>query len=58
MKRKPLNVRFHNPNPPEVTANHILKIMTEANMRKLEKILQEEMKREETNKYKSELEDL
>lgn len=41
MTRKTLNVRFHNPNSPEVTANHILKIMIEANMGKVEKILQE-----------------
>lgn len=54
MTRKLLNVRFHNPNLPEVTANHILKIMMEANIGKVEKILQEEMKREETDKYKSE----
>ena len=52
--RKQLNFRFHNPNPEDVTTDYILKIMIEANIGKVEKILQEEMKREETDKYKSE----
>jgi hypothetical protein len=39
-KRK-LNYRFHNPNPVEVTADYILKVMIEANTEKVEKILQE-----------------
>ena len=41
-KRK-LNYRFHNPNPVEVTAEYILKVMIEANVEKVEKVLQEEM---------------
>jgi hypothetical protein len=42
-KRK-LNYRFHNPNPVEVTADYILKVMIEANTEKVEKILQDEIK--------------
>ena len=40
MKRRKLNYRFHNPNPVAVTANHILKIMLEANMGKVQEALQ------------------
>lgn len=57
MPKKPLNVRFHNPNSPEVTANYILKIMIEANKGKVEKILQEEMQQEKADKCKSESEE-
>ena len=38
-----LNYRFHNPNPVEVSAEYILKVMIEANAEKVEKVLQEEM---------------
>ena len=41
-KRK-LNYRFHDPNPVEVTAEYILKVMIEAYAEKVEKVLQEEM---------------
>jgi hypothetical protein len=47
-KRK-LNYRFHNPNPVEVTADYILKVMIEANTEKVEKILQENMVQTEAN---------
>lgn len=47
-KRK-LNYRFHNPNPVEVTADYILKVMIEANTEKVEKILRENMVQMETN---------
>ena len=40
MAKRKLNYRFHNPNPVEVTAEYILKVMIEANV---EKVLQEEM---------------
>ena len=33
-----LNYRFHNPNPVEVTAEYILKVMIEANAEKVEKV--------------------
>ena len=43
MAKRKLNYRFHNPNPAEVTADYILKVMIEANTEKVEKILQENM---------------
>ena len=43
MAKRKLNYRFHNPNPVEVTADYILKVMMEANTEKVEKILQENM---------------
>ena len=43
MAKRKLNYRFHNPNPVEVTADYILKVMIEANTEKVEKILQETM---------------
>jgi hypothetical protein len=41
-KRK-LNYRFHNPNPVEVTADYILKVMIEANAGKVEKAIRVKM---------------
>ena len=43
MAKRKLNYRFHNPNPVEVTAEYILKVMIEAKAEKVEKALQEEM---------------
>ena len=43
MAKRKLNYRFHNPNPVEVTADYMLKVMIEANTEKVEKILQENM---------------
>ena len=43
MAKRKLNYRFHNPNPVEVTAEYILKVMIEANVEKVEKVLHEEM---------------
>ena len=43
MAKRKLNYRFHNPNPVEVTADYILKVMIEANTEKVEKILKENM---------------
>lgn len=43
MAKRKLNYRFHNPNPVEVTADYILKVMIEVNTEKVEKILQENM---------------
>lgn len=40
LKRK-LNFRFHNPNSPEVTAKYIADVMIQANMKKVDKIVQE-----------------
>lgn len=36
-----MNYRFHNPNPPEVTADYILKVLIEANSEKVERAIQE-----------------
>lgn len=37
-----LNIRFHNPNTPEATADYILKLCLKANQKRFEGILQEE----------------
>lgn len=49
MAKRKLNYRFHNPNPVEVTADYILKVMIEANTEKMEKILQKNMVQMEAN---------
>ena len=49
MAKKKLNYRFHNPNPVEVTADYILKVMIEANTEKVEKIFRENMVQMEVN---------
>ena len=54
MAKRKLNYQFHNPNPAEVTADYILKVMIEANAGKVEKILQENMMQMETNEYELE----
>ena len=54
MAKRKLNYRFHNPNPVEVTADYILKVMIEANAGKVEKILQENMVQVEVNECESE----
>lgn len=54
MAKRKLNYRFHNPNPVEVTADYILKVMIEANTEKVEKILQENMVQVEANECESE----
>ena len=36
MKRRKLNFRFHDPNPPEVAAQYILGLLIEANAAKVE----------------------
>ena len=41
MKKQKLNYRFHNPNTAEVTADYILKVFIEANMKKVERVMQE-----------------
>ena len=41
MKRQKLNYRFHNPNPADVTADFLLKVLIEANSEKVEKAVQE-----------------
>lgn len=52
MAKRKLNYRFHNPNPVEVTADYILKVMIEVNTEKVEKILRENMEiRNEKKSY-------
>ena len=41
MKQRKLNYRFHNPNPADVTADYILKILIEANVPKVERAIKE-----------------
>lgn len=41
MKRQKLNYRFHDPNPPEVTAEYIMRILVESNAKKVERALQD-----------------
>ena len=43
MKKRKLNYQFHDPNPAEVTADYILKILIEANRGKVEEILREKL---------------
>ena len=45
MKRQKQNYRFHNPNTAEVTADYILKVFIEANMKKVERAMQEAAKK-------------
>ena len=54
MAKRKLNYRFHNPNPVEVTADYILKVMIETNTERVEKILQDESKNEIKNDKKGE----
>ena len=51
---KKTELSIHNPNPVEVTADYILKVMIEANTEKVEKILQENMVQVEVNECESE----
>lgn len=46
MKRtKKLNYRFHDPNPPEVTAEYILKVFIDVNKPKVERAVREAKER-------------
>ncbi len=42
---KKLNYRFHNPNPPEVAAEYILKVFIEVNKPKVERAVREAKER-------------
>ncbi len=50
MKKRKLNYRFHDPNPAEVTADYILKILIEANRGKVEEILREKLEQGDKEK--------
>lgn len=41
MARKKQNYRIHNPNPAEITADHIWKVFMEVNEKKAERAMQE-----------------
>lgn len=45
-------MRFHNPNTTEDTIKFLTKIFVEVNMRKLERVLQEEMRDDDLQKEK------
>lgn len=51
MAKRKLNYRFHNPNPVEVTADYILKVMIEANTEKVEKAIRVKMQTNTEKKY-------
>ena len=50
MKKPKLHYRFHDPNPAEVTADYILKILIEANRGKVEEILREKLEQGDKEK--------
>lgn len=45
MKERKLNYRIHDPNPAAVTADHLLKVLIEANKNKVELALREAAER-------------
>lgn len=49
MGKTVLNFRFHNPNPPEVSADYILKILIEANQKKVEDVLKRQVDKEKAS---------
>lgn len=56
MKKTKLNYRFHNPNPTDVTADFLLKLLIEVNAEKVERAIEEAaLKCAEKNEYIAEL---
>ena len=51
MAKRKLNYRFHNPNPVEVTADYILKVMIEVNTENVEKAIRVKMQTITEKKY-------
>ena len=51
MAKRKLNYRFHKPNPVEVTADYILKVMIEVNTEKVEKAIRVKMQTITEKKY-------
>ena len=51
MSKRKLNYRFHKPNPVEVTADYILKVMIEANTEKVENDIRVKMQTITEKKY-------
>lgn len=50
MKNQKLIYRFHDPNPPRVAAEHILKVLMEVNALKVEQAIREAMITRESEK--------
>ena len=55
MKKRKLNYRFHNPNTAETTAEILLKVLVEANTKKVEKVVQENVKKVSENRAYGEI---
>lgn len=52
MKKTKLNYRFHDPNPADVTADFLLKLLIEANAGKVERAIEEAaLKCEDSGEY-------
>ena len=43
MKKQKLNYRFHNPNPIDVFAEHLLRILVESNELKVKKLINDKL---------------
>lgn len=52
MKKRKLNYRFHNPNTAAKTADYILKVMLEANEKKVERAIQAAADEDEMEDHK------
>lgn len=50
MAKMKLNFRFHDPNPPGVAAEYIAKVFVEVNRKKLDRLIREEMLKQEQKK--------
>ena len=44
-----IRIRFHNPNSPEATADVLLKLLIQANEKKLQRTIDEDINTSETN---------
>lgn len=51
MKKTKLNYRFHNPNPADVTADFLLKLLIEVNAEKVERAIEEAALKCEDGEY-------
>ena len=51
MKKKKLNYRIHDPNPAEVTAEYIAKILVDVNRSKIEALLAEAVASQQSEKH-------
>ena len=50
MAKMKLNFRFHDPNPPGVAAEYIAKVFVEVNRKKVDRLIREEMLKQEKEK--------